>query len=144
MTTHRRIRRLGRSAAANQRGFSLTETLSSMLIFAIAAAGLTTSTLNVVRTNAVSRDLTTAAALIQDRIEQYRALSFPAGGLALSSGSDQIGGGGEAGGKFRRTWTITDGPSPGLATVNVLVSWQTSTGARSLRGTAYVCRRKTC
>jgi type II secretion system protein I len=129
-------------AFANQSGFNLIEVLVSATIVAIVATGLTASTIATIKSNAFSRDTMTATSLAQDRIEQFRAMNFPAQINQLVSGSDTVAGsGGNA--SFNRQWVVSAGPSPGLSQVTVTVSWKVS-GPHSVRTVAYICKTTTC
>jgi prepilin-type N-terminal cleavage/methylation domain-containing protein len=130
-------------------GLSLIEVLAGIAIFSVVAAGLASSTVATIRANAVSRDTATAAALIQDKLEQFRALD-PAGNPAdLTAGThsdanNPVNALGAAGGSFTRKWTVTaNTPRRGLSQVVVTVSWA-SAQRRTLTGVAYVCSTSTC
>lgn len=114
----------------------MVEALASLAIFSIVAAGLLATTMTVIQSVAYSRDQLAASSLIQDRVELFRSLTMPADAGRLISGQDRIG-------RFERTWSVTDGPTMNLAVVTVTVAWR-SPQARSLRGTAYVCRTADC
>jgi prepilin-type N-terminal cleavage/methylation domain-containing protein len=131
-----------RSAIANQGGFNLIEVLASATIVAIVSVGLTASTITTIKSNAVSRDTMTATSLAQDRIEQFRAMSFPAQINQLVSGNDTVAGG-SANATFARRWVVSAGPTAGLSQVTVTVSWNAS-GPHSVSSVAYICRTTTC
>lgn len=131
-----------RPAVTNEEGFNLVEVLASVAIVAIAAAGLTASTVTTIRSNAFSRDAMVATSLAQDRIEQFRAMNFPAQLNQLVSGSDVVAG--PAGPtQFRREWVVAQGPTPGLAQVTVTVRWR-GPEERSIQTIAYICRSTSC
>lgn len=132
-----------------QDGISLIELLAAVAIFAIIAAGVGVATVATIRGNTTSRDLTAAAALIHDKIEQLRALDPATAPADLTAGPhvdprNPLTALGGTGGSFRRSWTVTlDSPRRGLSEVVVTVTWNTA-GARSLRSATYVCRSATC
>jgi type IV pilus assembly protein PilV len=131
-----------RSAIANQGGFNLIEVMASITIVAIVAGGLTATTITTIKSNAVSRDTMEAVSLAQDRIEQFRAMSFPAQIGQLVSGSDTVpGASGNA--TFTRRWVVSGGPTGGLSQVTVTVSWQ-APAPRSVSSVGYICRTATC
>jgi prepilin-type N-terminal cleavage/methylation domain-containing protein len=137
-----KMRASRRLTLANEGGFNLIEVLASTAIVAVVAVGLTASTIATIKANAISRDTMTATSLAQDRIEQFRAMSFPAQINQLVSGSDTVAGVSENA-TFTRRWVVSAGPSGGLAQVTVTVSWNAS-GAHSVSSIAYICRTATC
>jgi len=139
-----KMRPFRRSAITNQGGFNLIEVLASTTIVAIVAVGLTASTIATIKSNAVSRDTMTATALAQDRIEQFRAMTFPAQILQLASGSDPAPIPDANGNpKFTRQWVVSAGPTAGLSQVTVTVSWN-APGPGSVSSVGYICRTATC
>lgn len=137
------------SSLRNQQGISLIEVVMSVTLFAIAAAGLSAGTVANIRGNSSSRAASTASALIQDEVEQLRALDPAANPAALTAGDHQdalnpIDGLGRNGGSFHRSWVVTkDTPREGLSQVVVTVTWNDPV-ARSLNGVTFVCRTETC
>ncbi len=135
------------SPRGRPQGFSVVEVMASLTLFAIVAAALATTSMSTIRYNARSRDSSAAAALVQDRIEGFRALDPGAPDLTPGSHQDRystMNALGQSGGKFSRSWTVTaDSPRRGLAKVVVTVRWQDS-GERSMTGVTYVCRTSTC
>jgi prepilin-type N-terminal cleavage/methylation domain-containing protein len=135
--------------ATRQDGTSLIELLAAVAIFAVIAAGAGVATVSTLRGNATSRDVTAAAALIHDKIEQLRALDPAAAPADLRAGEhvdarNPLTALGATGGSYRRSWTVTvDSPRRGLSEVVVTVSWNNGT-ARTLRSATYVCRSATC
>jgi Tfp pilus assembly protein PilV len=128
-------------------GFSIVEVMASLTLFALVAAALATTSAGTIRYNLHSRDSTAASALVQDKIEDFRALDPGAADLTPGSHQDPLSSLdalGHSGGKFSRSWTVTaDSPRRGLATVVVNVRWQ-DRGERSISGATYVCRTPTC
>jgi prepilin-type N-terminal cleavage/methylation domain-containing protein len=131
-----------RSAIANQGGFNLIEVLASTTIAAVVMVGLTASTITTIRSNAVSRDTMTATSLAQDRIEQFRAMSFPAQISQLVSDSDTIAAT-DGSPRFDRRWVVSQGPTGGISQLTVTVSWEAPTPG-SVRAVAYICRTAAC
>ena len=137
------------STLRNQRGISLIEVVTSVTLFAIAAAGLSAGTVANIRGNTSSRAASTASALIHDQIEKLRALDPTTNPAALTAGPHQdvlnpIDGLGRSGGMFTRSWVVNqDSPRDGMSEVIVSVSWRDPV-ARSMSGLTFVCRTKTC
>jgi hypothetical protein len=119
--------------------------LFSTSLFLVVAAGLAAATVGAIKANAVSRDASAATALAQDKIERFRALNpaVASDRAAMVSGSERVDALGQPGSKFQRTWTVRQGPRPGLAEVNVSVTWH-GPGRHSITTSAYVCTSSTC
>lgn len=134
----------------NQSGFSLLEVLSSMTVFAIAAAGLASTTVSTTKSTSSARSATAASFLIHDKIEELRALDPATNPAAFTPGThydaiNPMTASGEANGAFTRRWqVIANSPAPGLAEVVVTVSWNTPDGPRNLRASTFICRTATC
>jgi len=131
-------------------GFSLLEVLASITVFAVAAAGLSTATVGTLRANTNSRDISAATALVQDKIEQLRALDPTANPADLRAGShsdtlNPMTPLGAAGGYFTRTWVVTSStPQLGLGEAVVTVTWRRAGTSRSVRAVTYFCQSSTC
>jgi len=139
----------------------LIEVLAALTIFAIVAAGLAAATITTIRSNSTSRNASTAASLIQDRIERFRALDVtnPAAYAQLVDpdtfegveGSDRVDALGNASSTapFRRNWVVThvtdaDGNiEAGVVRVEVTVEWNDPI-QRSITSVAYVCITSLC
>ncbi len=132
-----------------QDGTSLIEVLAAVAIFAIIASGAAVGAIATIKGNNTSREVTSAAALIHDKIEQLRALDPIAAPADLRAGehadpSNPLTALGGIGGTFRRTWTVTpDSPRRGLSVVVITITWNNGV-PRTLRGATYVCRSATC
>ncbi len=134
----------------NQSGFSLLEVLSSMTVFAIAAAGLASTTISTTKSNSTSRHTTVAIALIQDKIEELRSMdptTNPAdfAGGSHADASNPMTALGAAGGAYTRTWQVNlNTPAIGLSEVVVTVAWNSPDGPRSLSAVTFICRTASC
>ncbi len=132
-----------------ERGTSLIDALVAMTVFAIVAAGGAAGTIATVRSNAASRHVTAAAALIHDKIEQLRALDPTANPADLKAGThtdplNPITELGQQGGIFSRSWSVTtNAPRTGLARVTITVSWN-DPKSRTQTSATYLCLSATC
>lgn len=127
-------------------GFTSLEALVGATLFSVIAAGLAVTTIGTTKANTTSRDTAAASTLIYDKIEQFRAGSNPAELMAgtHSDPNNPVSSVGTAGGRFTRTWAVTENvPRPGVHQVIVTISWNHD-GPRSLRGITYVCGWPTC
>jgi len=124
--------------------------LASITVFAVAAAGLSTATIGTLQANTNSRDISAATALVQDKVEQLRALDPTANPPDLRAGSHSDASNpmtplGAAGGHFSRTWVITSStPQRGLAEAVVTVTWSRAGAPRWVRAVTYYCESKRC
>lgn len=131
---------------ASERGFSLVEVLMSIGIFTIVAGGLAASTVAAIKGNAVSRDVSAAATLVQEKIEFFRALdpTNAAHQALMANGTDTVNSMARAGTKYTRTWTVTqDTPKYGMAVVGVTVEWR-GPEHHSIGAATYTCRLPSC
>jgi hypothetical protein len=125
------------------------EVISSVTLFAVAAAGLSAGTVANIRGNSSSRAASTASALIHDQIETLRALDPTTNPADLAAGAHQdalnpIDGLGRSGGAFDRSWIVNpDTPRVGVSEVVVTITWHDPI-LRSMSGVTFVCRTDTC
>jgi type II secretory pathway pseudopilin PulG len=133
----------------NQSGFSYAELLAAMTLFSVVAAGLTTNTVATMRSNGMSRGATAAAALLNDKIEQFRAMDPATNPADLTAGyhadpNNPMTPLGHRGGNMNRSWMVAaNSPKVGLSEVVVTVTWSDPL-PRRLTAVTYVCRTATC
>ena len=138
-----------RTRVLGDRGLGVVEVLASLTVFAIVAAGLAANSVATIRANRISRDLSAAAALAQDKLEQLRALDPASSPADLTDGvksdlANPLDEFGQTGGQFTRGWTVTRNvPATGVSLVVVEVSW-TDGVTRTMRVVGYVCQSRTC
>jgi len=116
-----------------QEGFTLIEILVALTLMAIAILSFSLTTMGVIRGHVSSRNLTAAVHLAQDKLEQFQALPLaspvcPSIHLSSCAGSEQelnsLGTTEPPGVLFHRGWEVwPDLPEPGLAKIEVAVSW---------------------
>ena len=127
-------------------GGSLIEALVALGLIAIAAGNLAATSVTSVKRNGTSRAISTASALIQDKLEHLRALDGASNPADLTPGqhTDAANPIVAAGGRFTRAWNVTaSSPRRGMATVVVSVTWM-GREASTIRGVTYVCTTATC
>lgn len=136
-------------AFANRRGISTMETLGSLTVMAIVMAGLALTTVRATRQNDSSKIEAQASALVQDKMEQLRALDPGSSPADLTAGThvdprNPLGADPSTAGRFTRTWTVQrDTPLRGLAQVNIVVS-TTGHNPISVSGVSFLCTTRTC
>jgi hypothetical protein len=128
---------------------STIEILAGVAIFALVASGSMVLSIGSMKATTMSRQATAAATLIYDKVDQLRALDPVTNPADLAAGShsdplNPLAENGQTGGRFTRTWFVTeDSPAIGLSEVVITVLWE-DYGTRTIRGTTYVCRRAAC
>lgn len=100
-------------------GFSLVEILVAMTILSVGLLGMTLLIVGVSRVNSVSDNLTTAATLALDKMENIQGLGY-ANAVSATENYNTI----TKFGSFKRvTNVINDSPSPGMKNITVKVYW---------------------
>jgi hypothetical protein len=137
--------RLRRAAYDVQRGTTLIETLVALTLFVTVILGFAKSIIAAGATGDSSRRRAQATMLAVDKIEQLRPVRATSDELIAGShadGQNPIKGNGKKGGKFTRTWDVTDeSPIPGMKRIEMRVSWRDPGHTRKLSLVTYVAPR---
>jgi len=106
-------------------GFTLNEVLASIALISISILGFSLNTMSVIRGNYISKNVTTATFLAQDKIEQLKSLvPLTDVGNCPDPPEKDITATGSAGGIYARCWTIKTSPlGAGLREITVTVHW---------------------
>ncbi len=99
-------------------GFTLVESMLTLAIMSMGLLALAGLQITALRGNALSRRMTTAVSLAEQRLEQLKNTSYTniqAEAATLVTASNL---------QFTRQVTVTNGPLPNTKSVSVLVSWQ--------------------
>jgi Tfp pilus assembly protein PilV len=105
-TTEKKLRRT--------RGFGLVEVVITTSIVVIGLLSVASIIVIVMQGNSFSRQITVAATLAHDKIEELRTLNYG----SIISGNDTSP-------PFDRIWSITDNaPETDMKTITVTVNWQ--------------------
>ena len=99
-------------------GFTLVESMLTLAIMSMSLLALAGLQITALRGNALSRRMTTAVSIAEQRIEQLKNTSYPyiqTEATAQVTASDL---------HFTRQVTVANGPLPNTKSVSVLVSWQ--------------------
>ncbi len=108
-----------------EEGFTLNEVLASIALISISILGFSLNTMSVIRGNYISKNVTTATFLAQDKLEQLKSLATLSD---LDNCADppekDVTATGSEGGIYGRCWTIKDSPlGTGLREITVTVRW---------------------
>jgi hypothetical protein len=127
---------------SGEAGATLIEAVVAMLLFTFVVLGFANSVINSGVTGDSSRRRVQATLLAMDMIERLRPL--PAGSAELivgthADGNNPITGKGKKGGRYTRTWEITeDAPVPGMLRVVTRVTWRDPGHTRRLSLATYL------
>ena len=108
-----------------EEGFTLNEVLVSIAMISISILGFSLNTMSVIRGNYISKNVTTATFLAQDKIEQLKSpVPLTDVGNCAAPPEKDITATGSSGGIYARCWTIKDSPlGAGLREITVTVRW---------------------
>jgi type IV pilus assembly protein PilV len=99
-------------------GFTLVESMLTLAIMSMGLLALAGLQITALRGNALSRRMTTAVSIAEQRLEQLKNTSYTniqAEAVTQVTASNL---------QFTRQVTVTNGPLPNTKSVSVLVSWQ--------------------
>ncbi len=113
------------------RGFTLLEVLIVIFLLVTALLGSISTTVMVIKSNSLSKTMTTATTLAKDKMEQLKNTGYDS--LAGTDTADSI---------YTRTWTVTaDGsPAAGMKTIVVTVQWNWQSAPHNVALTTIVAR----
>ncbi len=104
-----------------QNGFTLVEVLFALAIFSIGLLAIIGMTTMTIKSNYMSKNLTTAVHLAQNKLDELKAGAYEdidAGSETDLDSQEEAGGG-----IFDRSVTVTTSTAPDYKTVEVIVSW---------------------
>jgi prepilin-type N-terminal cleavage/methylation domain-containing protein len=107
-------------------GFTLVESMLTLAIISVSLLALAGLQITALRGNALSRRITIAASIAEQRIEQLKNTSYAnvqAEDATQVTASDL---------HFTRQVIVTNGPLPNTKSVSVLVSWQDQSKTHTL------------
>ena len=107
-------------------GFTLVESMLTLAIMSVGLLALAGLQITALRGNALSRSMTTAVSIAEQRLEQlkntpYTSIQAEAATQVTASNLH-----------FTRQVTVTNGPLPNTKSVSVLVSWQDQSKTHTL------------
>jgi type IV pilus assembly protein PilV len=109
-----------------QAGFTLVESMLTLAIMSVGLLALAGLQITALRGNDLSRRMTTAVSIAEQRLEQlkntpYTNIQTEAASAVTASNLH-----------FTRQVTVTNGPLPNTKSVSVLVSWQDQSQTHTL------------
>jgi type IV pilus assembly protein PilV len=107
-------------------GFTLVESMLTLAIISVSLLALAGLQITALRGNALSRRITTAASIAEQRIEQLKNTSYAniQAEAATQVTASNL--------HFTRQVIVTNGPLPNTKSVSVLVSWQDQSKTHTL------------
>lgn len=106
----------------------MLEVLVALVILTVGLSGSATLVASLIRGNQMSRHVTAAATLCQDKVETFKNSSY---GSIASGSESSIDARGQAGGVYTRTWTVTEDATTSTKTIVVSVTWPFNGATRS-------------
>ena len=103
-------------------GFTLIEILIATVIITIASLGVVTLTVGVMRGNSLSKRMTAATTLVQDRLEEVKRLGYSNAGTA--AGTRDYGTIENFSAYKSIVSILDDKPAAKMKTIDVTVSWE--------------------
>ena len=105
-------------SACPQAGFTLVETMMTLAFLSISLLALARLQVTALRGNALSRSMTTAVSIAEQKMEQLK--NTPYAGIQAEAATQVS----ASNLQFIRQVIVTNGPLPNTKSVSVLVSWQ--------------------
>ncbi len=102
-------------------GFTLLEALFALAIFSIGLLAVNAMTTMTIKSNYMSKNLTTAVHLAQNKLDELKAGSYASVMDGSETGLDAEETAGA--GIFNRSVTVTSSANPNYKTVEVVISW---------------------
>ena len=110
----------------DNRGFTLIELLIAVFLLLTALLGVISTTAIVIKSNTLSKTMTTATTLAMDKMEQLKNTGYAAlaGGADYADINSAVQTTSSADTIYTRTWTVTNNsPAAGMKTIAVQVQW---------------------
>ncbi len=107
-----------------QKGFTFIEILVAIVLIATGILGFSINTIGIIRGNNISRNVTIATNLAQDKMEELLGLGTLSNVTNFPDPYNSITETGATGGRFDRAWTVSDSAlGSGLKDITVWVRW---------------------
>jgi type IV pilus assembly protein PilV len=107
-------------------GFTLVESMLALAIMSVGLLALAGLQITALRGNALSRSMTTAVSIAEQRLEQLK--NTPYSDIQAEAATQVT----ASNLHFTRQVTVTNGPLPNTKSVSVLVSWQDQSKTHTL------------
>ena len=107
-------------------GFTLVESMLTLAIMSVGLLALAGLQITALRGNALSRSMTTAVSIAEQRLEQLK--NTPYSDIQAEAATQVT----ASNLHFTRQVTVTNGPLPKTKSVSVLVSWQDQSKTHTL------------
>lgn len=104
-----------------QNGFTLIEVMIAVFIFSMGLLAVNTTTVMVIKTNNMGKNMTTAVNLAQNKLDDLKIMTYSSISDTSETDLDEQGNAGN--GIFDRDVSVTTSTNPDYKTVEVEVSW---------------------
>ena len=117
----------------NEKGFTLLEILVALSILSIGLLGMAGLTTSIIHGNTLSRKVTTATTLGQDRMEHFRRLGYSTTPTADTTTTEDYNSIPDYPFYKRVSFIDVNSPSAGMKTITVTVYWNSNAGSVALQ-----------
>ncbi len=117
----------------NEKGFTLLEILIAITVLSIGLLGMAGLTTNIIHGNMLSKKVTTATTLGQDRMEHFRRLGYSATPTADTTTTENYNSIANFSSYKRVSFIDVNSPSAGMKTITVTVYWKSNAESVALK-----------
>lgn len=117
----------------NEKGITLLEILIALSVLSIGLLGMAGLTTSIINGNTLSKKVTTATTLGQDRLEHFRRLGYSTTPTADTTTTEDYNSIANYPSYKRVSFIDVNSPSAGMKTITVTVYWNSDTGSVAMQ-----------